>query len=483
MPTRLINLHRDLTMTIHENVNVASSKTNELQALAKKHLLMHFTNAAYYDTKPLIIMNRGEGCWVWDEHGNRYLDGLAGLFCVNIGYSHGAEIGEAVKRQLSQLPYFSNWSYAHEPAIRLAAKVASLAPIEMNRVFFTSSGSESNESAMKLVRQYHLARGDHAKTKFIARRVSYHGTSYGALSLNGMTNIRNAFEPLLAGVRHVSNTKRYKRPAGESEAQFTEFLLNEIESLIIQEGPESVAAIFIEPMQNAGGSLTPPAGYAEGIRQLCDKYSVLLVADEVICGFGRLGEWFGSTRYGIKPDIITFAKGIASGHFPLGGMITSDAVMAPILKGPHQMFLHGLTYGGHPAACAAALANIEIMEREGVLVNVRRNQDYFRAKLEALKSHAVVGDVRGDGYHYSLELVTDKDNRSWTSAVPSMEFVANRLAPALLQAGLLCRAAVDHEGTPLIQLSPPLILTREEIDWLVAKLDQVLGEQIAIGFA
>ncbi|QXH69444.1 aspartate aminotransferase family protein [Pseudomonas asgharzadehiana] len=469
-------------MTILENVTAPSSKSEELQALAKKHLLMHFTHAAYYDSTPLTIMSRGEGCWVWDESGNRYLDGLAGLYCVNIGYSHGAEIGEAVKRQMSQLPYFTNWGFAHEPSIRLAAKLASLAPPKMNRVFFTSSGSESNESAMKVIRQYHLARGDHAKTKFIARRVSYHGTSYGALSLNGMTNIRNIFEPLLPGVRHVSNTKRYKRPEGESEAQFTAFLLDEIESLIIQEGPDTVAGIFIEPLQNAGGSLTPPAGYAEGLRALCDKYAVLMVADEVICGFGRLGEWFGSKRYGIKPDIITFAKGIASGYFPLGGMITSDAVMDPILNGPHQMFLHGLTYGGHPAACAAALANIEIMEREDVLGNVRRNQDYFRAKLEGLKVHSIVGDVRGDGYHYSLELVTDKASRSWTSAVPSQEFVSTRLGPALFKSGLLCRAAVDHEGTPLIQVSPPLILSREEIDWLVAQLDTVLGKQIDIGF-
>ncbi|QIB03775.1 aspartate aminotransferase family protein [Pseudomonas frederiksbergensis] len=469
-------------MTIVEKDIVPISKTDELQALAKKHLLMHFTSATYYESAPLTIMSRGEGCWVWDEFGNRYLDGLAGLYCVNVGYSHGEEIGEAIKAQMCKLPYFSNWSFAHEPSIRLAAKVASLAPPSMNRVFFTSSGSESNESAMKLIRQYHLARGDHAKTKFIARRVSYHGTSFGALSLNGMTNIRNIFEPLIPGVRHVSNTKRYKRPQDESEAQFTAFLLNEIESLIIQEGPDTVAGLFIEPLQNAGGSLTPPAGYADGIRHLCDKYGVLLVADEVICGFGRLGEWFGSIRYGIKPDIITFAKGIASGYIPLGGMITSDAVMEPILNGPQQMFLHGLTYGGHPAACAAALANIEIMEREGVLNNVRRNQAYFRAKLEELKAHAIVGDVRGDGYHYSLELVTDKANRSWTSAVPSTEFVATRLAPALFKSGLLCRAAVDHEGTPLIQVSPPLILSLEEIDWLVARLDVVLGQQIEIGF-
>ncbi|WP_322046444.1 aspartate aminotransferase family protein [Paraburkholderia sp. J67] len=461
-------------MNANEKILSRSSETAELEALAKKHLLMHFTHNQYYRDANVPIMARGEGCWVYDSAGNRYLDGLAGLFCVQIGYSHGNEIGAAVQRQMSQLPYFSNWSYAHEPAIRLAAKVASLAPAGLNRVFFTSSGSESNESAIKLARQYHIARGDHAKTKFIARRVSYHGTSYGALSLNGMTNFRKTFEPLMPGVRHVSNTKRYRRPIEETEAQFTAFLLEEIESLIVQEGPDTVAGIFVEPLQNAGGSLTPPAGYAEGLRRICDRHGVLLVADEVICGFGRLGEWFGSTRYGFEPDIITFAKGIGSGHVPLGGLIATDAIVNTVLEGPQQMFLHGLTYGGHPAACAAALANLQIMEREGVLENVRNNQDYFRSRLATLLDHPLVGDLRGDGYHYSLELVTDKTKRTWSASIASSEFVSRVLSPALFRAGLLCRAAVDHEGTPLIQMSPPLILSRDEIDWMVETLKSVL---------
>lgn len=448
----------------------------ELQHLAKEHLLMHFTPRKYYHEKALTVMDKGEGCWIWDTNGKKFFDALGGLFCVQVGYSHGEEIGEAVKRQMSELPYFTNWSVAHEPSIRLAAKIASLAPGDLNRVFFTSSGSESNEAAIKLVRQYHQANGEPSRRKFIARRVAYHGTSYGALSLNGMTDLRKDFEPLMAGVRHVSNTNRYRRPEGETEAQFTAFLLEEIEALIIQEGPSTVAGIFIEPLQNAGGSFTPPAGYTQGLRELCDKYGVLLIADEVICGFGRLGEWFGSSRYGLEPDVITFAKGVASGHIPLGGVITSNKVMNTILDNGAQMFLHGLTYGGHPVACAAALANIAILERENIIGNVRENCDYFKESLQSLRNIELVGDVRGDGYHYSVELVTNQENCSWEGPLAVADFVADYLEPALYEKGLLFRVAIDQRGTPLIQMSPPLIMNREEIDWLVAELNQVLEQ-------
>ncbi|WP_426217721.1 aspartate aminotransferase family protein [Pseudomonas sp. DWRC2-2] len=455
-----------------------SSADTELQTLARKHLLMHFTHKSAYEDAPLAVISRGEGAWLWDEKGNKYMDALAGLFCVQIGYSHGEEIGEAVKRQMCDLPYYTNWGYAHEPAIRLAAKVAELAPEGMDRVFFTSSGSESNESAIKLVRQYHQAKGEPTRTKFIGRRSAYHGVSYGALSVNGMTNFRKIFEPLVPGARHVSNTKRYRRPENETEQQFTRFLLEELDSLIIQEGPDTVAGVFMEPMQSAGGSLTPPAGYFEGVREICDRHGVLLVADEVICAFGRLGEWFASTRFNFKPDVITFAKGIASGHVPLGGMITSDKVFNTVLSGPQQMYLHGLTYGGHPAACAAALANLEIMERLQVNENVRSNEAYFKARLSELLDHPYVGDLRGAGYHYSLEMVSSKEKRSWTGPTKAIDFVQKKLAPALVAAGVLCRSAVDHEGTPLIQISPPLILDRKEIDWLVDQLKVVLNEQL-----
>lgn len=468
-----------MTMFKHDYDELTSVSTDvdapsDLQKQAQKHLIMHFAGAAAYSDAPPMVITEAEGCWLTDDAGNRYLDTLAGLFCVNVGYSYGTEIGSAVKEQMETLPYYTNWGVAHPPAIKLATKIAELAPEGLDRVFLTSGGSESNEAAIKLIRQYHQARGEHSRMKFIARRVSYHGTSFAALSINGMTNFRKVFEPLMHGARHVSNTKRYRRPAGETEEQFTALLLEELESLIIQEGPDTVAGMFIEPLQNAGGSLTPPAGYCDGVREICDRYGIVLVADEVICGFGRLGEWFGSTRYGLRPDIITFAKGVSSAYQPLGGMITTDKIIDEVLAGPNAMYLHGLTFGGHPAACAAGLANIAIMERENILDHVRSTEGYFRSQLEAFADHRLVGDVRGDGFHYSLELVTDKLNRQWSATMDSASFVANHLTPMLMSEGILCRVAVDHEGTPLIQFSPPLIFTEAHIDWLTTRLRRVL---------
>ncbi|BAH55442.1 aspartate aminotransferase family protein [Rhodococcus opacus] len=456
------------------NPGLDADSSVDLQELAQQHLIMHFTGAGAYNEAPPRVMVSGDGCWLTDSTGKRYLDALAGLFCVNVGYGYGAEIGHAVQQQMATLPYFSNWGYAQPPSILLAAKIAELAPAGLDRVFLTSGGSESNEAAVKLIRQYHQARGEHSRMKFIARRVSYHGTSYAALSLNGMTNFKKVFEPLMHGTRHISNTKRYKRPFGETEEQFTALLLQELEALIVQEGPDTVAGIFLEPLQNAGGSLTPPEGYCAGVREICDRHGILLVADEVICGFGRLGEWFGSTRYGMEPDIITFAKGVSSGHVPLGGMITTSAVIDTVLSGPQGMYLHGLTFGGHPAACAAGLANIAIMEREDILGHVRRTEPYFRARLSELLEHPLVGDLRGDGFHYSLELVTDKNARAWRSTISSNDFVAQHLNPALVDAGILCRAAVDHEGTPLIQFSPPLVFDTDDINFLVDHVRTVL---------
>lgn len=452
----------------------------DLGRLAQRHLVMSFTpGTAYTSDTPPPVMVRGAGSHLWDADGREYVDALAGLFCVNVGYGFGAEIGEAVRDQLAELPYYTNWGVAHPPAVRLAAKIAELAPPGLDRVYFTSGGGESNEAAVKLIRQYHQARGDYGRIKFLSRRAAYHGTSHAALSLNGMTNLRKQFEPLMYGVRHISNSKRYRRPAAETEQQFTELLLHEIETLIVQEGPDTVAGIFLEPLQNAGGSLVPPAGYHRGVRELCDRYGIVLVADEVICGFGRLGEWFGSTRFDVRPDVITFAKGVSSAHAPLGGMITTSAILDTVNGGPDGMYLHGLTFGGHPAACAAALANIAIMEREDVLGNVTRNEAHFRSRLDTLADHRLVGDVRGLGYHYSLELVTDKERRAWLAEPAATDFVQTILAPALMAAGVLCRTAVDHEGTPLVQFSPPLVFTRSDIDDLVDRVRRVLDDVLS----
>jgi adenosylmethionine-8-amino-7-oxononanoate aminotransferase len=455
-----------------------ATSPEDLGRLAQRHLVMSFTAGSVYTDAPPPVMVRGDGSRLWDDRGNEYIDALAGLFCVNVGYSFGAEIGDAVRDQMAELPYYTNWGVAHPPAVRLAAKIAELAPPGLDRVYFTSGGGESNEAAIKLIRQYHQARGEYTRIKFLSRRSAYHGTSFGALSLNGMTNLRKQFEPLMYGSRHITNSKRYKRPAGETEQQFTTVLLNEIETLIVQEGPDTVAGIFLEPLQNAGGSLVPPAGFHAGVREICDRYGIVLVADEVICGFGRLGEWFGSTRFDIQPDIITFAKGVSSAHAPLGGMITRSAILEAVNDGPDGMYLHGLTFGGHPAACAAGLANIAVMEREDVLGNVRRNEEYFRTALDTLRDQPLVGDVRGTGYHYSLELVTDKDRKEWTAQTSAGDFVHSILQPALMAARILCRAAVDHEGAPLVQFSPPLVFSREDIDELVARVRRVLDDLV-----
>jgi hypothetical protein len=445
-----------------------------LQELAKRHLMMHFTSQGRYDSDEEVpIISHGDGCWLEDSNGKRHFDGLSGLFCTQIGYSFGAELGEAAAKQMRELPFYTNWGYAHPRAIELAARIAELAPGDLNRTFFCSGGSEANESIIKLVRQYHQIGGESRRYKMIARRLAYHGTTLGALSLTGIAAIKAPFEPLIPGVSHVSNTNAYHRPDGETEAEFTTALLDELRAAIEQEGPESVAAVFMEPVQNSGGTFTPPEGYFQGVRSICDEYGVLLVADEVICGFGRLGYWFGSERYDIRPDVVTFAKGVGSAYVPLGGALMTDGVGARFVEGKN-MFTHGITYGGHPVATAVALKNLEIMEREDVLGNVRRNEPYFKAMLERLADKPIVGDVRGAGYFMSIELVRDKETKQTFSDAEGERLLRGFLSPRLYDAGLICRA--DDRGDPVIQLSPPLIATREDLDFVHDVLDTVLDD-------
>jgi adenosylmethionine-8-amino-7-oxononanoate aminotransferase len=450
----------------------STQRDAHLQEAARRHLMMHFTRHAAYQAGEVPIISHGDGCWLYDSAGNKYFDALSGLFCVQIGYGFGEELGEAARKQMAELPFYTNWSYAHPRAIELAEKVASLAPGDLNRVFFVSGGSEANESIIKIARQYHQLNGNPGRFKMISRSIAYHGTTLGALSLTGIPPLRAPFEPLMH-VRHVSNTNRYRRPEGESEEEFTSFLLDELRNAIEYEGPDSVAAVFMEPVQNAGGTFTPPAGYFEGVRRICDEYGVLLVADEVICGFGRLGEWFGSTRYDIRPDLITFAKGIGSAYVPLGGVIMTDRIAAPFLEGT-TVLNHGITYGGHPVATAVALANLAVMEREDVIGNVRRNEAYFKAALDRLAEKPIVGDVRGAGYFMSLELVRDKETKETFSEHEAEHLLREFLSGKLFERGLICRA--DDRGDPVIQLSPPLIATREDIDYIVDVLDTTLDE-------
>ena len=443
-----------------------------LQAKAQDHLWLHFASMSAYRSADIPIIERGDGPYLYDTHGRRYLDMLAGLFTVQIGYGHGEELGQVAHEQMRQLPYYTNWTYAHPPAIELADRLAELAPANINRFFFVSGGSEAVESAWKLARQYHAHRGQPMRRKVIARKLAYHGTTLGALSITGIPSIRTTFEPLVPGVRHVANTNRYRCKYCADRGDCTLACADEVAEAIEQEGPETVAMVIMEPVQNAGGTFTPHPDYHRRVREICDHYGVLQVADEVICAFGRLGEWFGAIRYGFEPDIITTAKGITSAYQPLGAVMISDRVAEPFVDG--GFWSHGITFGGHPVAAAVALRNLEIMDREDLLGNVRRNEAYFHDELVRLmERHDIVGDVRGAGYFKSIELVKDKATKESFTPDECNVLLREYLSHALFDAGMICRA--DDRGDPVIQLSPPLICTREHIDEATAVLDKVLA--------
>jgi adenosylmethionine-8-amino-7-oxononanoate aminotransferase len=430
---------------------------------------MHFTRlSAYDDEHEVPILVRGEGCYVYDEHGKRYLDGLSALFCVNIGHGR-ADIAQAGADQAKELGFFTNWSYAHPPAIELAARIASLAPGDLNRVFFTSGGSEAVESAIKLSRQFFKLAGKPNKTKLISREIAYHGTSMGALSATGITGLREPFEPLMPGGCHVPATNTYRLRPGLTEDWFADAIAERIEF----EGPDTVAAVVLEPVQNAGGCFTPPEGYFQRVREICDEYDVLLISDEVICAWGRLGEWFGAYRYDYQPDIITTAKGLTSAYAPMGAVIVSDRIAEPFLHGTNS-FTHGFTFGGHPMSAAIALANLDAFEREAVLANVRANESSFRTMLESLRDIPIVGDVRGAGYFQAIELVRDQETKESFNDEESETLLRGYLSGELFRRGLICRA--DDRGDPVIQLSPPLIAGPEQFAEIEAVLRPVLTE-------
>ncbi len=432
----------------------------ELNTSARDHLWMHFSRLGSFDDHEIPIMTRGEGCYLWDAHGKRYLDSLSGLFTVQLGHGR-QELAEAAYQQASTLEYFPIWNYAHPPAIKLAAKLAALAPGDLNRVFFTTGGSEAVESAWKLARQYFRAKGEGQRYKVIARETAYHGTTLGALAITGVPSLRTPFEPLTPGASHVANTNRYRHPLGKDDAAFCDWLIQGIEDRILWEGPETVAAVFLEPVQNAGGCFVPPEGYFPRVREICDKYGVLLVSDEVICAFGRLGEWFGAQRYDYLPDMITCAKGLTSGYSPLGAVICRDHLAEPFLSGTSS-FLHGITFGGHPVSCAVGLRNLELFEEENILEHVRANEAGFRERIEGLRDIPIVGDVRGAGYFLAVEFVADPETEAHFTDEQSEVLLRGVLSPALFEAGLVCRA--DDRGDPVVQLSPPLIAGPDEFD-------------------
>jgi adenosylmethionine-8-amino-7-oxononanoate aminotransferase len=446
----------------------ATATGSELQELAKRHLWMHFTRHGAYEEGEVPIIARGEGPYVWDEHGNRYLDGLSGLFCVNAGHGR-SELGEAAARQVEELDFYIIWSYAHPRAIELASRLANLAPADLNRVFFTSGGSEAVESAIKLARNYHQKTGNPRKTKFITREIAYHGTTLGALAATGIPALRTPFEPLVPGGYQVPNTNSYHWPAGRDPL----WAADQIEEKIVYEGPETVAAVILEPLQNAGGCIPPQEGYFQRVREICDRHNVLLISDEVICAFGRLGYYFGCERYGYVPDIITMAKALTSAYAPMGGLIASDRVAEPFMHGK-EMFTHGFTFAGHPVSAAVAMANLDVFEREDLCAHVLRKEGELRGMLDSLRDIPIVGDVRGDGYFHAIELVKDQETKEGFSDEESEWLLRGFLSGELFRRGLICRA--DDRGDPVVQLSPPLICDTEQFEEIEAVLRPVLTE-------
>src|SRR6478736_5652136 len=446
---------------------------DHLQQAAKDHLWMHFTRHSTYENSDVPVIVRGEGAYIWDSNGKRYLDGLAGLFVSQLGHGR-TELAEAAAKQAQQLAFMPLWSYAHPNAIELAERVANYAPGDLNRVFFTTGGGEAVETAWKLAKNYFKLVGKPYKHKVISRAIAYHGTPQGALSITGLPGMKAPFEPLVPSTFRVPNTNYYRAPYFEDdEKKFGLWAANEIAVAIENEGPETVAAVFLEPVQNSGGCFPPPPGYFERVREICDEYDVLLVSDEVICAFGRVGEMFGAAEFGYQPDIITCAKGMTSGYSPIGAMIASDRLFEPFRSGT-TAYAHGYTFGGHPVSSAVAMANLDIFEREGLTDHVHQNAPAFRATLEKLLDIPIVGDVRGHGYFYGIELVKDRETKETFDDAESERLLRGYLSGALWEAGLYCRA--DDRGDPVIQLAPPLIIGQAEFDDIEQRLRGVLTE-------
>ncbi|MEU5697047.1 aspartate aminotransferase family protein [Actinosynnema sp. NPDC020468] len=434
------------------------------------HLWPHFTRLS---SPRVPVITRGEGAYLWDDRGRRVLDGLSGLFVVQAGHGR-RELAQVMAEQASQLAYFPVWGYGTRPALELADRLAAAAPGDLDRVFFTTGGGEAIESAWKVAKQYFKLMGKPLKHKVISRAVAYHGTPQGALAITGLPAMKQQFEPLTPGGFRVPNTNFYRATehADDLEA-FGRWAADRIEEAILFEGADTVAAVVLEPVQNSGGCFTPPPGYFARVREICDKHDVLLVSDEVICAFGRHGTTFACEKFGYQPDIITCAKGMSSGYAPIGAMITTNRVVEPFLHG-RTTFPHGYTFGGHPVAAAVSLANLDLFDAEGLNQRVLANEQAFGDTLRKLLDLPIVGDVRGDGYFWAVELVKDKATRHTLDADERERLIRGYLPEALFDNGLYCRP--DDRGDPVVQVAPPLISGQAEFDEIERILRHTLTE-------
>ena len=425
--------------------------------------------ASFRETGPLIL-ERGEGIWVYDTEGKPYIEGMAGLWCTALGYSN-EELVEAARAQMMKLPFTHLFSgRSHDPAIELAEKLKEIAPCPVSKVFFTSSGSEANDSQVKLVWYMNNALGRPRKKKIIARLKGYHGVTIASASLTGLPANHTDFDLPIANILHTSTPHHYRcSEPGESEEEFSARLARELDELILREDPDTVAAFIAEPVMGAGGAVIPPAGYFAAVQAVLDKYDVLFIADEVICGFGRLGTWFGSQKLGIRPDTVSFAKAVTSAYLPLGGVMVPERMYEAMLDESRKIgtFGHGFTYSGHPASCAVAVKAIEIYERDRIIEKVAAKAPRFEGRLAALADHPLVGEARGLGLIGGLEIVADKATKRQFEVKKG---VATKCMGFAQEEGLVVRSLIGDR----IAVCPPLIITEEEIDELFDRLTRAL---------
>lgn len=449
----------------------ALAAQDSLSDLCKKHMLSPFTSLAEQEAKGPHIIVRGEGARVWNEQGYEMLDGMAGIWCVNVGYGRES-IVEAMARQARTLPYYHSFrGMANEPAIRLAARVAGMVPLDHPRVFFGNSGSDANDTQVKLIWHYNNLRGKPEKKKIIARDGGYHGVTLATASVSGLPVLREGFDLPLPGFVHVEKPHHFwNAPEGMSEEAYAARLARQLDERIVQEGPDTVAAFIAEPVMGAGGVIVPPKGYFEAIRPVLDKHDVLLIADEVVCGFGRLGTWFGSEYFNFRPDLMTLAKGLTSGYLPMSAAVVSERVWrvvheASARSGP---FNHGYTYTAHPVSAAAALANLDILEGEDLPGRARETGAYLQGQLRArFSGHPLVAEVRGIGMIAGVELALDKAAKK---PFPASANIGGRWLDHVFAEGLVGRGIVNT-----MAFSPPLTLSLSEVDELCDKLERALA--------
>jgi len=440
---------------------VADRTTEAWQALDRQHYLHPFTDFKSLHAKGSRVIVRAEGVYLYDSEGNRILDGMAGLWCVNLGYGR-RELAEAAYRQMLELPYYNSFfQTAHPPVIELAKQLVDLSPPQFNRVFFTGSGSEGNDTVVRLVRRYWDLQGEPRRKVIISRINAYHGSTMAGASLGGMAFMHEQGGLPIPDIVHIPQPYWYGEGGDRSPAEFGLETARALERKIEELGADRVAAFIGEPIQGAGGVIIPPDSYWPEIQRICDRHGILLVADEVICGFGRTGHWFGSDLYGIRPDLMTVAKGLSSGYLPIGGVLVGDRV-ADVLIDKGGEFAHGYTYSGHPVACAVASVNLALLQQENLVVRTRDEMGpYLAAKWRQLADHPLVGEARSVGLIGALELVRDKATRRFFDKRGEVGTICRDFC---FQNGLIMRAVRDT-----MIVSPPLVISREQVDELAEK--------------